>query len=230
MATYSYLVNAILESLKETRDDADTKRDVVVFWVQVEVNRLRSERMAKRSAQSGKYLNCFYGIQVSNDGVRKYSDMPSGIIDIENEGGIEMVTYHLADYDYCDAPYDVQFEKTTPAKIWTLKALPLRNMSPSRPFMALENKRLFYYGIEQVSVDKVDMWLYTTVDPKHKIDLNEDVELSDDQISVLMARVYDLARFASLMPNNKTNTGSDENTQSVPKTALSQTQIEQQQQ
>jgi hypothetical protein len=216
--------------MKETRDDADLKRDVVTFWTQVEVNRLRGERFAKRTSQSGEYLSHFYGITVQNDGVRKYVDMPSGILDIENDNGIHQVTYHLADYDYCDYPYDVPFEKTSPAKIWSLMAIPIRKPSPTKPFCARENSQLFLYGIEMINVTSIDMWLYTTVDTSHKLDLNETVELAEEQISILIARVLNLARFASLLPNDKRNTGSDENTKSIAKTAMSQTQVETEQQ
>lgn len=230
MTTYQYLVNSVLESLKESRDDADLKRDVVVFWTQVEVNRLRGERFTKRHLQSGQYLAHFYGVSVTYDGVRKYVDMPSGIIDVENDNGIHLVTYHLSDYEFCDYPYDVPFEKTSPAKIWSLLATPIRKPNPKLPFMARENSRLFFYGIDNISVTNVDMWLYTTVDTTHKLDLTESVELSDEQISVLLARVYNLAKFAALMPNDKSNTGSDGNTQQVAKTALSNTQVQEQQQ
>lgn len=226
MTTYRYLVNAVLESMKESRDDADLKRDVVIFWTQVEVNRLRGERFSKRLVQSGEYLSHFYGVQVKNDGVRKYAEMPSGIIDVERDNGINLVTYHLADYDYCDYPYDVPFENTSPAKLWALKAIPLRNFTPTRPFRAREGNKLFLYGIENISVESIDMWLYTTVSTTHKVDLDEQVELSGEQISVLIARIYNLARFAALMPNDKTNNGSDGNTQQVAKTALSQTQVQ----
>lgn len=230
MTTYQYLVNSVLESLKESRDDADLKRDVVVFWTQVEINRLRGERFSKRHQQSGQYLTHFYGVSVANDGVRKYVEMPSGIIDVENDNGIHLVTYHLADYEYCEYPYDVPFEKTMPAKLWSLLAIPIRNFKPTRPFMARENDKLFLYGIENISVSSVDMWLYTTVDATHKLDLTENVELEDGQISVLLQRVLSLVRFASLFPNDKTNFGSDGNTQNVPKTALSNTNPQEQQQ
>ncbi len=226
--TYQYLVYSVKQALKEHRDDADLQLDTIVFWTQVEVNRLRGERFAKRHMQSGQYLAHFYGVQVTNDGVRKYLVMPSGIIDVENDNGIHQVTYHLADYTYCDYPYDVPFEKTSPAKIWSLKATPVRHPKPTRPFMARENTQLFFYGIDEINVDTVDMWLYTTVDTTHKLDLTESVELEDGQISVLLQRVLQLVRFASLFPNDKTNFGSDGNTQAIPKTALSQNQSQEQ--
>lgn len=229
MTTYAYIVGSVLEALKEHRDDADLKRDVVIFWTQVETNRLRSERLAKRSLQSGQYLNHFYGIKVMADSVRKYVEMPSGIIDIENDNGIHLVTYHLEDYNYCEYPYEVPFEKTTPAEIWALKSIPLRKPSPTRPFMAREKDKLFLYGIESISVKEIDMWLYTTVSTSHVLDLNEDCGLSDDQVSLLIPRIFKLAQFASLLPNDKTNTGSDENTAQIAKTAMSQINPETQQ-
>lgn len=228
--TYAYLVFSITEALKESRDDADLKRDLVVFWTQVEVNRLRGERFAKRHLQSGQYLNHFYGIEVVDDGTRKYIQMPSGIIDVETDNGIHQITYHLADYEYCDYPYDVPFERTSPAKLWALKAIAIRNPNPTRPFYARETDKIFLYGIDNISVSSVDMWLYTTVSTAHKLDLSEEVELEEGQISVLIQRVLALVRFASLFPNDKTNFGSDGNTQALGRTAVSQTQLEQQNQ
>jgi hypothetical protein len=220
----------VKQALKEFRDDADLQTDTIVFWTQVEVNRLRGERFSKRHQQSGQYLAHFYGVTVTNDGVRKYVEMPAGIIDVENDLGLHQVTYHLADYDYCDYPYDVPFEKTMPAKIWSLLAIPIRNPKPTRPFMAREGESLFFYGIENINVSSVDMWLYTTVDTTHKLDLTESIELEDGQVSVLIQRVLALVRFASLFPNDKTNFGSDGNTQALGRTAVSNTAIANQEQ
>jgi hypothetical protein len=228
LTTYRYLIYSVIEAMKQTSDDAELKKDLVIFWTQVEVNRLRGERLTKRHLQSGKYLNHFYGIQVSTDNVRKYVDMPSGIVDLENDNGVHQVTYHLADYDYCEYPYDVPFEKTTPAKIWSLISIPIRKPSPTRPFMARENEKLFLYGIDMVSVSSVDMWLYTTVDTSHVLDIDREIELSEDQISVLIKRVFDNCRFASLMPNDKANDGKDTSNQMLPKTAVSQVPLQSQ--
>lgn len=228
VTSYRYLVESVLQMLKEHRDDADIHRDLVVFWTQVEVNRLRGERFSKRFFQSGEYLNHFYGVQVTNDGTRKYIEMPSGIIDVENDNGIHLITYHLADYEYCEYPYDVPFERTTPAKIWSLLSIPIRKPNPKKPYYAREYDKIFLYGLENIAVSSVDVWLYTTVSTSHKLDLNETVELEDGQISVLLQRVINLARFGSLFPNNRTNVGGDENQSSMAKTAVSQTQVEQQ--
>lgn len=228
ITTYRYLVESVIEAINEAKDDADIRKDLVVFWTQVEVNRLRGERFSKRYHQSGEYLNHFYGIQVQNDGVRKYVELPSGIIDVEADNAIHMVTYHLADYEICEYPYDVTFERTSPARLWSLMAIPIRKPSAKKPYYAREYNKLFFYGIENINVETVDLWLYTTVSTKYKLNLDEEVELSEEQISILLQRVLNLARFASLYPNDKTNNGSDNNNQSMAKTAVSQTSAENQ--
>lgn len=228
--TYQYFVNSVREALKESRDDSDLKFDTIVFWTQVEVNRLRSERFAKRHMQSGQYLTHFTDVAVTNDGVRKYFELPKDIIDVENDNGIHQITYLLSDYDFCDRPYDVPFEKTSPARLWSLLAIPLRKPNPKRPFFARETNLVFLYGIDLINVPTVDIWLYTTVDAKHKLDLTEVIELEDGQVSVLLQRVLALVRFASLYPNDKTNFGSDGNTQALGRTAVSNSNLENTQQ
>lgn len=224
MATWRYLTYSILEAVKETIDDADIKRNTIVFWLQVEANRLRQERLAKRKIQSGEYLSHIGDIPVSVDGMRRYVSMPSAIIDLENDNGIAQITYKLADFDYCDSPMDVPFEKTSPMKIWSLKAIGIRNPSPTKPFYAREGDRTYLYGIELVSVDFVEMWLYTAIDPTRQLDLDEEIPIAEDQISILNYRVLSLVRFGLLIGSDKVNDGSDIKGDRN-KTALSQTQI-----
>lgn len=222
MATYRYVAYSILEALNENKDDSSIRRNNIIFWVQVAANTLRAQRLAKRQIQSGEFLTHFGNIEVIQDGVRKYVSMPQQIIDLENDNGIEQVTYRLEDFDYCDSPFDQPFEKTEPAKIWSLRAIPLRAPNPTRPFMAREGNKLYLYGIENIAVNYVEMWLRTAVDQTRQLDLDASVEVAEDQIELLIQKVMPLVRFALILPNDKTNTGSDENLNSNNKTALSQ--------
>lgn len=225
MATFRYLAYSILEALKESKDDSDIKLNTVVFWIQVEANRLRKERLEKRILQSGEYLAHFSGVEVKLSGYRKYFALPSDIIDLQNDNGINLVTYHLEDFDYCDNPMTVPFHRTSPAEYWALMSLPTMNATPQQPYFAREGLNVFLYGIEQVNVSSVDVWLYTAVNPTIRVNLDEECPVPEDQISILNYRVMGLVRFGLLMPNDKSNTGSDGNTKAIAKTAISQANI-----
>lgn len=226
MASYRYVTYSVLQSTKEWKDDSDVRRNTVIFWTQVIANRLIQQRLVKRKINSGEYLTHVGQIAVLQDGRRKYAIMPSDIIDIENDNGIHQVTYRLDDFDYCHSPMDVPFEKTSPAKVWSLMAIPIRSPKPSAPKMARESTRLYLYGIEQVNVLWIEMWIYTAIDPVHLVDLDEEIPLAEDQIEILINKVMAMARFAILLPNDKTNDGGDNNqTNARDKTALSQVPI-----
>ena len=225
MATYRFVVYSILEAIKESKDDSDLKRNTVIFWTQVITNRLIQQRLSKRKINSGEFLSHIGQIQVNIDGIRKYALMPSPIIDLENDNGIEQVTYYLEDFEYCDQPMTIPFEKTSPAKVWSLYAIPVRKPTPSKPKMAREGSNLYLYGIENVNVQYIDMWLYTAINPQHLIDLDTDIPLAEDQIEVLINKVMGMARFAMLLPNDKTNIGGDLNPSLDKKTALANAPI-----
>lgn len=230
MATYRYVAYSVIQAIKEWKDDSEVKRNTVIFWAQIVANRLIQQRLGKRKIQSGEYLSKVGGIQIQVDGRRKFVTLPSDIVDLENDNGIEQVTYHLEDFDYCDSPMDVPFEKTSPAKIWSLKAIGIRTPKPMAPKMARENSNLYLYGIEQVNVSTVDMWIYAAIEPVHLVNLDSEIPISEDQVEVLINRVMGLARFAMLFPDDKTNLGGDLNsTLGKNKTAISQVPIGDQQ-
>jgi len=223
MATYRYVAYSVLQAIEESKDDSDLKRNTVIFWTQVIANRLIQQRLQKRRIQSGEFLSHIGQIKVQVSGVRKYVTMPDSIIDLENDNGIHLVTYYLDDYKYCDSAMSVPFEKTSPAKIWSLYAIPIRNPKPKAPKMAREGSSLFLYGIEKINVQYIDMWIYTAIDPVHLIDLDAEIPIAEDQVEVLINKVMGMARFAILLPNDKTNIGSDLNPiLDRNKTALSQ--------
>lgn len=225
--TYRYLVYSILEQIKQTFDDAEMKRSTIIFWTQVEVNRILKERLSKRKLQSGEYLSHFTDIPVLVDGIRKYVEMPSAIVDLDNDNGIHLVTYLLTDFDWCDSAMDVPFTKTSPAKLWALRAIPITKPRPDSPYMAREGSKLYLYGIENVSVDSIDMWIYTSVNPTHLVDLDTEVEISPDQASIIIYRVLALVKFSLVLPSDKLNDGADTTTAANNKTAISQMQLQQ---
>lgn len=226
VTTYRYIVYSVLEAIKESKDDSEIKRNTVIFWTQVVVNSLREQRLAKRHIQSGAFLAMVGGIQVLQSGKRKYFVAPSDIVDLENDNGIRQITYELADFDYCDTPMRVPFNKTSPEKVWSLINIPVRKPTPTRAYYAREGFNVYLYGIDNVNVQTVDMWFYAAVTPVHLLNLDAPIELAEGQMEVLINRVMALARFAMLFPNDRTNIGGDLNIQAGRnKTALSQVPI-----
>lgn len=223
MATYRYVAYSVLQSIKESKDDSDLKRNTIIFWIQVIANQLRQERLKKRRIQSGEFLAHIGNIQVNIEGVRKYVNMPDIIVDLEHDNGIHQVSYYLDDYDYCDSAMSVPFEKTQPAKMWSLLAIGIRKPKPTAPKMAREGSKLYLYGIEKINVQSIDMWIYTAIDPVHLVDVDAEIPIAEDQVVVLINKVMGMARFSMLLPNDRGNTGADQNPGlATNKTALSQ--------
>lgn len=230
MATYRYVSFAVLEMLKQTGDDADININLVNFWVQVISARLRFERTGKRISETGAYIKHFPYVAVNLDNTRKYFELPESILDLEFDNAIELVTYLLEDFDYCDTPMQIPFEKTSPSKIWSLYSIPIRKPNPNKVFMAREGGRVYLYGIECVDVSYVEVWLKTSVNPSYVCDLDSIVPVEDDQIEILIKRVYGAVRFGMIVKTDKDNEGSDTTTSQRNKTAIAGAQVDDTQQ
>lgn len=221
MSTYRYVAYAVLDALQQNFDDGKININHVTFWTTVCANQLRQQRQSKKTFDSGAYLVQFTNVKVLVDGKRKYSNLPMAILDIDNDSGVNTITYANSEADDCDDPLAIPFERTSPAAYHTLYNVPIRKPKPSSPYFYRANSiqnidnigRFYYLGIENIDVDFVDMFLYVAYNPQNIVNIDSVVPVEEDQIVTLIARVVQIMKFAMLVEPDRTNDGSDKQSQ-----------------
>lgn len=229
MSTYRYTANLIRQTIKQNFDDSDISIDQICYWIQVSANRLRYLRLQKKNLDTGVYLALIEGVKVQVSGGKKYIELPEEIVDIDEDKGIESMTYCQDNEENCESPLTVQFERTSPSEARALMHLPIRKPSPALPFFYRVGNKLYILGLELVDVGCVELYLHTLVNPSHICDLDTEIPVDESQEEALIARVLTLIRFGLLIDNEKKNDGSDSSFDSKNKTALSEANISEQQ-
>lgn len=215
----------ILTSLKKTKDDSSVELYHVLYWVTVFANKYNrftfentttSGGNAKMLAtnDSGLFLTTFPSVSVQTDTAlhnRKYIELPAQIFDLPNERAVRYITYN---HDLCDCAGAnfgmVNFEPTTPVKAHVLYKSAFTKPSPKTPYFYRTQNKLYFLGLESVSVSDVEIGLFTAIDPSEVVSLDEHIPMPDEYVPDLIKEVLNLGRFLSMVPDNRVNTGNDE--------------------
>jgi len=217
--TYRFLGNAILSHIKQTFDDRDITLDQVVYWINIISKRLRYERIKKTKSEA--YLVYFPSVTVLTDTAtgRKYTVLPEAIVDLDNNIGIDTVTYCAADSNLCgcEDPLQNPFNRTSARAVQTLYGNPYRKPTSSNAYYYRSNYNIsgvreeviFYAGLECVDVICVDMWIFSNESPNHVCDLDTEVNLNEEQEKILYYEVLNLAKYGFLIQSDTKNDGSD---------------------
>jgi hypothetical protein len=226
--TYRYLVWDCLEILKKTDNSSDIGELQVVFWINTIANRLRQQRIVKQP--TGRYLNIFTGItvQTSNTSTnpnlvknRKFINLPKSVYDIMNERGINYIC-HTQDGSCPPEFLGLYFQPTYPSFAQRLTYSPYETPSPKNPYFYRVHDRIYFLGIEAVNVRSLELGLYTTLDLKtNLIDLDEEVDLTEEHIAMLRSEILQLGSFSSAFPKDDKNDGENE-TQAISKPSIPQ--------
>lgn len=220
--TYRYVGYDLLTSLKKMSDDADIRLSQVLYWIAVVANRIRVDQFGKTG--SGLYTSTFSNIQIQTDSSgKKYIDIPALIMDLENEKGIEMLTYCA---DECN-PYPftkVFFQPTTIGESMVLYMDEYTTPSPKNPYFyrvgdKVDNvkvNRLYLLGLECIEVRCLDCALRCSIDPTNICDLDNEIPIPDERIEELINSVLNLGRFVMMIPEENVNQGSDNVQGEVP--------------
>ena len=94
---------------------------------------------------------------------------------------------------------------------------PYEEPSSTNPYFYRTDDKVFLLGLECVDVPKgLEMGLYATIDPNiDGCNLDDEIDLSEELITVLRNEVLALGRFAFIIPNEKVNEGADQTSQAV---------------
>lgn len=222
-ATYRYLANDLLEHFRQLNDDSEIGLTQVIFWINIIANRLRMQHI--RKSPTGSHLTIFQNVPLSIEPTsnRKYFDLPKSIYDFKNDNGIDYITYQDIT-DCCDEPAFTQivFNRTTPRNSQRLYFDPYEEPNSKNPYFYLVDDRVFVLGLECIGVPNgLEMGLYTTIDiATAGCGLDDEVELSEELLTVLKYEVLNLGRFALLIPNERINEGADQTTQTIHKEGI----------
>ena len=226
MATnYRYLAYELQTDLKSAYPDADIQFNQVLFWIRTVENQMRARHL--KSTESGAYLAQFDDVPVLVDGIRKYVVLPAAVYDMAFENGIEYITYERNDVI---AFTSIVFQATSPAGAPPLYDNPYTKPTPSNPYFYRVNQRIYFLGVEDIKLKKVEMGIYSALDPRASvIDLDSSVGLNEEQVHQLRIEVLNLGKFVLVIPKDRVEDGTDDRT-SAQATRLQTTMTAAQQQ
>jgi hypothetical protein len=223
MATYRYVAKDIQTSLKKAFDDADIRLTQILYWIQVVANRLRVDQ--KEKTDTGLFLSTFCPVEVTTDQKgRQYFDLPSAVMDLPNEGGIEYITYNFESGCCCEGATFAQtfFQPTSAGAIHRLYGDEYEKPTPQNPYFYRagvecgSGVRVYLVGTECINLRDVEIGVFCSLDPSNVCNLDDQIPLPDERIEELMKEVYALGRWVVLMPEERINQGADETSAQVP--------------
>lgn len=218
--TYRYFANDILETLKKNFDDADITMSHVIYWTLVGANRLNKLHAEKRD--TGKFTTIFSSVSVKLDTAlkdRKFIDLPAKMLDINNDKGIEYITFNFESCSCCEGPNFAQvlMQPTTPAKSHRLYMSLYEKPDPSNTYFYRIGERVYFLGVECINLKDVEIGIKTALDPEKVCDLDTELEVPEHLIQTLRAEVLNMGRMVLLVPADRVNEGSDETEEAVKK-------------
>jgi len=214
-----HIVDDIAEDLKQTLDDRTIQSSQIAYWVILIGNRLKSQHIGKRD--SGAFLAVYDDVPIEVKTIsklpneiknRKFFRLPRTIYDYDRDGGIEYISYCLDEpQEGCPPPFtNVTFDRTTPGKSERLYYSKYEKPSPSQPYFYVVHDYVYLLGIECVEINKLEIGIYSTLDPVTEIDLDAPFDFPDELLIILKRQVLDLGRFSLLMPEDKLNDGANQ--------------------
>lgn len=220
MATYRYVAYNVQQSYKKTYDDSDLTLNQILFWINVVAARLRKEN--EKEFETGKYLSIFSPVSVQVDTAlhnRKYIDIPADVADLDENKGIQYITYNYETNCCCLGASFAQviFQPTHPAKAFRLMMDEYEKPSPKQPYFyrvsGVEGcgnvNRIYFLGLECVDVKDVEIGLVCNTSSAGECSLDDEIALPQHLIEDLITRVLNLGRFLLISPQENVNEGSD---------------------
>ena len=222
MATPRELASSLQLALKKTFDDSTVSLSQIMYWIAIFVNKYNSLKL--QQGDSGLYLSVFPNVPVQTPLVsttnliagRKYVQLPTNILDLKDDGAINYISYN--DFNGACQPSfaGVRFWHTTPIKAERLYYNPYEKPRPDHPYYYRVKNYVYLLGVECISLNSVEMGLYTTFDPFTSCTIDETMELDDSLVADVYKNVLELGRFVMLVPENNTNTGTDNTATAEP--------------
>lgn len=210
--TYRFVADDILTALKKVSDDRVITMAHVVYYIQVVANRLNTLSARKKRGDQGKFKTVFAPVLVKLDtvGNRKYIELPAGMLTLDYEGGVDYLSYNEETCCCSGPPFATKiFSRTTPGAVSVLSKNPYTKPSASRPYFYRVGERLYFLGLECISVPDVEICLLTALDPTTTCDLDIEVQIGPHLIQTLRAEVMNMFRAPLVLPSDRVNDGND---------------------
>ena len=215
--TYRYVVYDLQKSFSASFDDADFTFNQILYWVLTVANRLRVQQNA--ITNSDLFTSTFSSVQVLTDASgKKYIDLPTQIMDLQNNGAIVYITYNIESCK-CDGPMFAQrwFQGVNLGSVQHLYMDEYTKPSLDSPYYyrighqidGIGVNRLYLLGIECAEILDVEIAIKSTLDPKMICNLDDNISLPDELIQELMMQVLQLGRYVMLVPDEIVNDGQD---------------------
>jgi len=215
--TYRYVVYDLQKSFSASFDDADFTFNQILYWVLTVANRLRVQQNA--ITNSDLFTSTFSSVNVLTDASgKKYIDLPTQIMDLQNNGAIVYITYNIESCK-CDGPMFAQrwFQGVNLGSVQHLYMDEYTKPSLDSPYYyrighqidGIGVNRLYLLGIECAEILDVEIAIKSTLDPKMICNLDDNISLPDELIQELMMQVLQLGRYVMLVPDEIVNDGQD---------------------
>lgn len=219
--SYRYLVNDISKSFNLNFPDSNITSPQILYWCRVAENFIRQRTL--KVMMTGSYLTEFQSVSIQTDGVRKWIVLPSQIVDLDNEKGVDYIMYQQ------DIPFgkQIRFVQTDVNVIDRLYYNPYETPSPSNPYFYRVGQNIYVLGIENVGITQVQMGLYTSLDTRPSlIPIDSLIGIDEEQIPSLKELVFQYAKLSLIVPKDRVEEGTDDRNENI-KTFSKATQAQQ---
>jgi hypothetical protein len=221
MAKIRNVVYDLLDDLKQQYDDKNLTPYRVLYWVSVFGNTLLKQHLDNEFKEtgwrSGQYLTIFPEVKVLISPVsqgnivknRKYSKLPTGILDFHYESGISYIAYTPQDgIDLLPPMQSNKFQRTTAAIVDGLY-VPFTEPSSLNPYFYIVGDSVYYPGLENTNVENVEMGIYSTIDLERITELDQEFNFPEHLLGQLKYSIFNLGNFILSIPQDKINDGND---------------------
>jgi hypothetical protein len=215
-ATIRYVVYNLLNSLRQIYDDAALSPFKVFFWVMTLADQLRYQHIVKSG--TGAFVYKFdVAVEVDSTTGRNFFTLPAGIYDMEEDGGIQYITYSPATDLSLPMFASVTFTRTSPEKAARLYFREDETPRPQNPYFYRQNEKVWLLGVEEINLTALEVGLRTTLAPADlAIDIDLPLDLPAHLLPILERRVLDLGRFVMQIPSDKINDGAEWESKNFP--------------
>ena len=226
--TYRYLIYDIAEIMKQQYANRKVNLNQILYWILIYANRLKSKQI--NDNKTSQYLHIFPNVSIikattsSKDIVsgQKYFELPSKVFDLKNDGGISYISYPSY-IDTCNPTYtSLTFSRTTRAKAKWLYLNDDEKPSSSNPYFIPIGQKVYLLGLECIDIADLEVGLYTqiSIDDINNCDLDEEIDIAPEIISLVQRYVLDIGRFSLSMPKDILNDGTASTDDNMPQNKI----------
>jgi len=226
VSTYRYIANEISKTFNYNFPDSTVTFPQIMYWVLVAENYIRQRSL--KVTMTGSFLTEFTAVPVLSDAQgRKYFTLPSQVLDLENEKGIDYILYQQGNVPYGK---QIRLQQTDADIIDKLYWNKYENPSPSNPYFYRVNQTIYTLGIENVPITTLQMGLYTALDTRpNQVNADSPIFINEEQVVSLREMVFGFAKLALVVPKDRMEVGDDERNEGVKNFAAATKQTQEQQ-